>query len=180
VPKTLFHNDEGKHFTDITASSGTGDLHPAHGIAFADFENNGQQDIAVTMGGAAVSNWHAMRLYRNPGNHNSWITLKLVGVKTNCSAIGARVKVTVANKGAGTRSIYRTVGSFSSFASGPLRLEIGLGKEARILAIEVEWPTSKTRQIFKNVAPDQFLEITEFNPVYKKLNYPSFRLKGVE
>lgn len=178
VPKTLFRNDEGKHFTDITASSGTGDLHQAHGIAFADFENNGQQDLAVTMGGAAASNWHALRLFRNPGNSNNWITLKLVGVKTNHSAIGARVKVTVSNKGAGPRSIYRTVGSFSSFSSGPLRLEIGLGKDARILAIDVDWPTSKTHQAFKNVGTNQFIEITELNSNYKKLNYPSFRLRG--
>ncbi len=178
VPKTLFRNDEGKHFTDITTSSGTGDLHQAHGIAFADFENNGQQDLAVTMGGAAVSNWHALRLFRNPGNRNNWITLKLVGVKTNRSAIGARVKVTVSNKGTGTRSIYRTVGSFSSFSSGPLRLEIGLGRDARILAVDVDWPTSKTHQTFKNVGTNQFIEITELNPSYKKLDYPSFQLKG--
>jgi tetratricopeptide (TPR) repeat protein len=178
VPKALLRNDEGKHFTDITASSGTGDLHPAHGIAFADFTNNGQQDIAVTMGGAAVSNWHAMRLFRNPGNRNNWITLKLVGVKTNRSAIGTRVKVTVSNKGHGTRSIYRTVGSFSSFASGPLRLEIGLGKDAEILSVEVDWPTSKTHQVFKNIGVDQFLQITEFATHYKKLDYKPFALKG--
>lgn len=178
VPKSLLRNDEGKHFTDITASSGTGDLHPAHGIAFADFSNNGQQDLAVTMGGAAVSNWHAMRLFRNPGNRNDWITLKLVGVKTNRSAIGARVKVTISNKGQGTRSIYRTVGSFSSFSSGPLRLEIGLGKYAKILSIEVDWPTSKSHQVFRNVGVNQFLQITEFDPNYKKLDYQPFTLKG--
>ncbi|MGC2163062.1 MAG: FG-GAP-like repeat-containing protein [Silvibacterium sp.] len=180
VPKTLLRNDEGKHFTDITTSSGTGDLHPAHGIVFADFANNGQQDIAMAVGGAAVSNWHAMRLFRNPGHSNDWITLKLVGVKTNRSAIGARVKVTVSDKGAAPRSIYRTVGSFSSFASGPLRLEIGLGKDAKILSIDVYWPTSRTHQIFKDVGVDQFLEITESKPVYKKLDYQPFRLKGVE
>jgi hypothetical protein len=178
VPKTLLRNDEGKTFTDITTSSGTGDLHQAHGIAFADLENNGQEDIVVSMGGAAVSNWHALRLFRNPGNKNDWITLKLVGTKTNRAAIGARIKVTVENKGAGIRSIYRSVNSGGSFGSSPLEQHIGLGKSAKILEIDVDWPTSKTHQSFKNVAANQFLQITEMAPTYVKLPRQDFRLAG--
>jgi hypothetical protein len=178
IPKTLLRNDEGKSFTDITTSSGTGDLHQAHGIAFADLENNGQEDIVVTMGGAAVSNWHALRLFRNPGNKNDWITLKLVGTKTNRAAIGARIKVTIENKGAGVRSIYRTVNSGGSFGSSPLEQHIGLGKSAKILDIDVDWPSSKTHQSFKNVAPNQFLEITEMAPNYVKLQRQEFHLAG--
>src|SRR5208283_5145447 len=52
VPKVLLRNHDGKYFVDITASSGTGDLHRGHGIAFADLDNRGYEDILDVIGGA--------------------------------------------------------------------------------------------------------------------------------
>jgi hypothetical protein len=98
VPKVLLRNVAGKSFTDITESSGTGEIHKAHGIAFADLEGRGQKEILVSMGGAALADAHSIRLFRNPGNDNKWIALKLIGVKTNRAALGARIKVTVEDK----------------------------------------------------------------------------------
>ncbi len=147
-------------------------------MAFADIERNGNEDLLAEIGGAVPGDSHAFRLFQNPGNGNDWISLKLVGVKSNRSAIGARIKVTVENEGTGTRSIYRTVGSGGSFGASPLEQHIGLGKTARILKIEVWWPTSNTRQNFSNVAKDQFLEIKEFAASYTKLERKSFRLGG--
>jgi hypothetical protein len=180
APKTLLRNDEGTGFTDITTSSGTGDLHKAHGIAFADLENSGQEDIAVTMGGAALSDWHPIRLFRNPGNDNNWITVKLVGVKTNRAAIGARIKVTVENQGSSVRSIYRTINSGGSFGSSPLEQHIGLGKSAKILDLEVWWPVSQTTQDFKDVSTNQFIEVQELAPTYAKLDRKQYRLGGTQ
>jgi hypothetical protein len=45
--------------------------------------------------GAVPGDAHAFRLFQNPGNGNDWINIKLVGVKSNRSVIGARIKVTV-------------------------------------------------------------------------------------
>jgi len=45
---------------------------------------------------------------------------------------------------------------------------IGIGKATRITSIEVTWPASRTRQEFKNVLPNQFIEIKEFDTVYEK------------
>jgi len=45
----LLRNNEGKSFVDITASSGTGELHKGHGVAFADLGNNGREDILVSI-----------------------------------------------------------------------------------------------------------------------------------
>jgi hypothetical protein len=120
------------------------------------------------------------RLFENPGHGNDWITLKLVGVKTNRPAIGARIKVTVENKGEGTRSIYRTVTSGGSFGSSPLQQHIGLGKDARIVDLEIWWPTSNTRQHFANVDKNQFLEIKEFAQEYAKLERKPYRLGGAK
>jgi ASPIC and UnbV len=128
------------------------------------------------IGGAAPGDAHAFRLFENPGNANDWINLKLVGVKSNRSAIGARIKLTVENEGKGTRSTYRTVGSGGSFGASPLEQHIGLGKSARILNVEVWWPASNTRQNFANMPKGKFIEIKELAPNYIVLERKSFRL----
>lgn len=176
MPNVLLHNKEGLFFTDVTTASGTGELHKGHGVAFADLGRSGNEDLLEEIGGAVPGDAHAFRLFENPGNGNDWINLKLVGVKSNRSAIGARIQVTVENGGKGTRSIYRTVGSGGSFGASPLEQHIGLGKSARILNLEIWWPATNTRQDFSNVAKDQFLEIKEFAANYTKLERKPFRL----
>jgi tetratricopeptide (TPR) repeat protein len=179
-PNVLLHNKDGKFFTDVTASSGTGELHKGHAVAFADIDNDGDEDLLTEIGGAVPGDSHAFRLFENPGNGNDWISLHLVGVKTNRAAIGARIKVTVQNEGKAARSIYRTVGSGGSFGASPLTQHIGLGKSARITNLEISWPTSNSKQNFSNVAVDQFLEIKEFAKDYSKLERHPFHLGGAE
>jgi hypothetical protein len=172
----LLRNNEGKSFLDITASSGTGELHKGHGVAFADLGNNGREDILVSIGGATPGDAHAFRVFQNPGNGNDWITVKLVGVRTNRSAIGARIHLTVENEGKPPRFIFRTVGSGGSFGASPLQQHIGLGKSAKISDLEIWWPASNTKQKFLNVGINQFIEIKEFAKDYIKLQRRSFRL----
>jgi tetratricopeptide (TPR) repeat protein len=180
IPKMLLRNNEGKSFVDITASSGTGDLHKGHGVAFADLGNRGSEDILVSIGGATPGDAHAFRVFENPGNKNDWLSIKLVGVKTNRSAIGARIKVSVENEGHVARSIYRTVGSGGPFGASPLQQHIGLGKSAKITNIEVWWPASNTRQNFSGVKVNQFIEVKEFAKNYTKLEREPFRLDGAK
>ena len=174
VPKMLLRNNQGKSFVDITASSGTGELHKGHGVAFADLGNNGREDILVSIGGATPGDAHAFRVFQNPGNGNDWITVKLVGVRTNRSAIGARIHLTVENEGKPPRFIYRTVGSGGSFGASPLQQHIGLGKSAKITELEIWWPASNTKQNFLTVGTNQFIEIKEFAKDYTKLERRSF------
>ena len=182
IPHVMLRNHDGKYFADVTAASGTGDLHKGHAVAFADIERDGYEDILTMIGGAVPGDAHVFRFFQNPGNGNDWINLKLVGAKTNRAAIGARIKLTVENQGPGQnktqRSIYRTVGSGGSFGASPLEQHIGLGKSARIINIEVWWPTSNTRQNFANVQKDQFLEIKEFAGNYTRLDRKPFRIGG--
>jgi hypothetical protein len=177
LPNVMLHNKEGKFFTDVTATTGTGELHKGHGVAFADIDRDGDEDLLTEIGGAVPGDAHAFRLFENPGNGNDWINLKLIGVKSNRSAIGARIKVTVEN-GAIRRSVYRTVGSGGSFGASPLEQHIGLGKSARILDLEIWWPSSNTRQHFANVTSNQFLEIKEFETTYKRLERKAVHLGG--
>jgi hypothetical protein len=117
-------------------------------------------------------------VFENPGNGNDWLNLKLVGSKSNRAAVGARIKVTVENEDKIPRSIYRTVGSGGSFGASPLEQHIGLGKSARILNLEIWWPTSNTRQNFTQVPKKQFLQINEFEPKYIELERKEVKLGG--
>jgi tetratricopeptide (TPR) repeat protein len=178
VPNVLLRNHDGKFFADVTASSGTGELHKTHGISFADVSNSGNEDLLVQVGGATPGDSHAFRLFKNPGKGNDWINLHLVGVKSNRAAIGARIKITVEN-GKSQRTIYRTVGSGGSFGASPLAQHIGLGKAARIVDLEIWWPTSNTRQNFSQADKNQFLEIKEFAKDYTRLERHPLRSSGV-
>jgi tetratricopeptide (TPR) repeat protein len=176
VPNVLFRNHEGKYFTEITASSGTGSLEKGHGVSFADINNDGIVEILVRMGGVTPADRASMLVFKNPGNDNNWIKVRLVGVKTNRSALHARIKVTVATPDHGRRFIHRHVCSGGSFGSSPLEQHIGLGKAKQIEAIEIWWPTSKTRQIFRNIRVNQSIEIKEFANAYTVRQRRSFPL----
>jgi hypothetical protein len=181
VPNVLFRNHDGKYFVDITGSSGTGHLQKGHGIAFGDINNDGDEDIFLEVGGGVPGDKYYNALFKNPGHpKNHWITLRLVGVKTNRAAIGARIKLTLQTEGESPRVIYRSVTSGGSFGASPLQQHIGLGIATRIRSLEVWWPTSNTRQVFHDLSPEQFLEIKEFEKDYVRLNRQRFSLGGMQ
>ena len=160
LPKRMFRNDHGRSFQDVTTSGGFGNLQKGHGIAFADIENNGREDVFEELGGAYPGDKFVPTLYQNPGHGNHWVTLLLEGVRTNRAAYGARIKVTIEENGH-QRSIYRAVGSVSSFGGNPLRQHIGLGQASSIREIEIWWPVSGVRQHFRNVPMDRAFHIRE-------------------
>lgn len=172
VPNRMYKNLGGKDFADVTTSAKVGNLQKGHAISFADLNNNGDQDIYAEMGGAYFGDAYFSSFFLNPGqSDNNWICMKLVGTKSNKAAIGAKVKVKFREKGV-ERSVYRDVNSGGSFGASPLRREIGIGKATVIDEITVTWPASRTVQVFKNVKPNQFIQITEgqesFQPVALK------------
>jgi hypothetical protein len=169
VPNRMFKNVAGKRFAEITGSSRTGHLQKGHGVACGDWARDGHVDLFVEMGGATKGDKYHNVLFRNPGQGNNWLTVKLVGKKTNRAAIGARIKVvTDADK---PLTVYRHVSSGSSFGANPLQQTIGLAKARRVATLEVYWPTSRTTQVFHDVAVDRAIEITEFAKEYRELGW---------
>ncbi|MBC7855495.1 MAG: VCBS repeat-containing protein, partial [Pirellulaceae bacterium] len=124
IPNRMFKNVGGKRFADITASSGTGNLQKGHGVACGDWDRDGNIDIFIEMGGAVNGDKYHNILFQNPGSKNHWLTVKLIGEKTNRAAIGARIKVVTA--GEDPLTVHRTVSSGSSFGANPLQQTIGL------------------------------------------------------
>ncbi|MCK6500108.1 MAG: CRTAC1 family protein, partial [Nitrospira sp.] len=147
-------------FQDITAAAGMGHLQKGHGVAFADFDNDGDQDVYLVVGGALPSDHYPNALFRNPGHGNHWLTLRLEGVRSNRAAFGARIRVDLETE-AGLRSIHRTVGTGGSFGASPFRQEIGLGRARAIRGVEIHWPASGTVQRLDRLDMDRAYWIRE-------------------
>jgi hypothetical protein len=169
VPNRMFKNVAGRRFAEITASSGTGNLQKGHGVSFGDWDRDGDLDIFIEMGGAVPGDRYHNILFQNPGQGNHWLTVKLVGKKTNRAAIGARIKAVTA--GEHPLTVHRHVSSGGSWGANPLEQHIGLGKADKVARLEIHWPTSKTTQVFRDIAANQAIEVTEFAPDYRKLDW---------
>ncbi|MFT4547079.1 MAG: hypothetical protein ACI9UA_003406 [Pseudoalteromonas tetraodonis] len=160
MPNLMYLNKGGKQFVDITKASGFGHLQKGHAVTFADLDNDGDQDVFEQMGGGYPGDPYYDALFENPGHNNHWVTLKLIGKKSNRSAIGARIRIDLVEAGQ-QRSVFKWVSSGGSFGANPLRQNIGLGRASKIEQLEVYWPTSDTTQRWSEVPFDTVIKITE-------------------
>jgi hypothetical protein len=151
----LYQNIGGGKFKDVSAESGPAFRikHVGRGAAVADFDNDGDLDIVIAdCGGQAL-------LYRNDGgNRNHWLAIKARGRESNRFGLGSKVRVT-----AGGVTQYREINPSGSYLStSDMRLYIGLGKEAVVQRLEIEWPLGK-KQVLENVPAGQILNLDEAN-----------------
>ncbi len=173
IPNFMFRNVGGERFSDVTVAGGFGHIVDSNAVAFADFDNDGDQDIFQQMGGQIPGDDFPNALYDNPGAGRSWISLQLRGTSSNRFALGARVRVDFVDAGS-SRSVFRQVGNGSSYGGNPLRLHIGLGDAERVERIEVYWPTSDTTQVFEALEVNRRFRIIEAHPIPQELA-PSIR-----
>ena len=175
MPNLLYRNLRGERFADVTMSSGLGHLQKGHSVAFADLDNDGDQDIFEQMGGAYPGDKYFDVLYENPGFGNHWIAIQLTGVTSNRSAIGARIRVDMVEDSK-PRTIYKYVNSGGTFGANPLRQSIGLGKAEKIQQLEVFWPTTGKTQSLKEVPMDSFIRIVEGQKGFTTLSVRKLKL----
>ena len=150
--KLLFRNDRG-HFKEVGRLAGPGFAieKVSRGLSAADIDNDGDLDLLVTSNGAAAD------LLRNDtGRENSALLVRLIGTRSNRSAIGARVRLT-----AGGPTQMREVKAGSSYLSqNDLRVHFGLARATEISQLEVRWPSGSTEMV-RNLAINQTVTITE-------------------
>jgi len=149
----LLHNEQGKKFSDVSAMSGDvfHQQWAARGLATGDINNDGRLDVVVTSNDGPA--WVLLN-QTEPFNH--WITLNLVGTKSNRDGIGAQVKISTANG-----DQFATVTTSSSYqSSSDKRVHFGLGTADSIREIEIRWP-SGIRQLIEDAKADRILKITE-------------------
>src|SRR5216683_22711 len=149
----LLAKNTGKGFVDVSAEAGGIFQHAwvGRGLAIGDIDNDGRLDAVVTSNDGAL-----YVLHNSTQTQNHWLTLELVGHKSNRDAIGAEVKLLTA-KGSQMATV-TTAGSYLS--SSDKRVHFGLGQETVAGTIEIHWP-SGIRQTIKNVSADQILQVDE-------------------
>jgi len=152
TPRVIFRNLGGGHFEELIELAGTGIVaeHCSRGCAFGDFDNDGDLDILV------INLNEPPSLLRNDvSGSNHWLKVKLIGVKSNRSAIGARVTARY-----GGRIQAQEVLSQASFYSvNDFRLHFGLGS-AETADLEIRWPNGDKEAVPK-VPADRLVVIRE-------------------
>jgi hypothetical protein len=152
TPRVLFRNLGKGQFEELIGEAGPGieAAHSSRGCAFGDFDNDGDVDILI------VNQNEPPSLLRNDvTGKNHWIKVKLKGVKSNRSAIGARVTARY-----GDKVQAQEVLSQSSYLSvNDSRLHFGLG-EAQSVDLEIRWPLGQVEKL-KAVPADHLIHVTE-------------------
>ena len=149
----LYRNLGNGKFADVSESAGPGILerHSSRGAAFADYDNDGAVEAVVNNQNETPS---LLRQAAKPSGN--WILLRLVGVRSNRSAIGARVRLS-----AGGRTQTGEVrGGGSYLSQNDLRLHFGLGRATLVDRIDILWP-SGLRQVATSVPVNRVIEIRE-------------------
>ncbi len=149
----LLARNTGKGFVDASGDAGPVFQEPwvGRGLAIGDIDNDGRMDAVVTTNDGPL---HI--LHNDTTSPNHWLTLKLVGHKSNRDAIGALVKI-VTTQGVQFATV-TTAGSYLS--SSDKRIHFGMGLDIAAKSIEIHWP-SGTRQVLENVRADQILQVDE-------------------
>ena len=155
-PNRVLRNAGGR-FEDVSAQAGSDFATPRvhRGAAFADFDNDGRIDTAVTSINGPVELW----MNRSPMQH--WLQLKLKGTRSNASALGAKVIC----KSASRTQVTFVANSVGYGCSSDLRVHFGLGED-RSASIEIHWPSGIFQEV-KNISCDQRIEVQETLPAQR-------------
>jgi hypothetical protein len=161
--RVVYRNLGDGTFEEVSDRCGPAVLerHASRGCAFGDFDNDGNIDILIMNSGEPPS---LLRNSNHSGNH--WLSVKLLGTRSNRSAIGARVTVMAG----GQRQIREVMSGSSYLSQSDLRQHFGLGAAAKVDQIEVRWPGGLLERA-GSVEADQFLTLQEGHGITKTQRY---------
>jgi hypothetical protein len=158
TPRVVFRNLGNGRFEELIEAAGPGisTPHCSRGCAFGDFDNDGDVDVLV------INLNEPPSLLRNDvSGDNRWLKVKLIGVESNRSAIGARITA----KYAGKIQTQEVLSQSSFYSASDLRVHFGLGK-AESADLEIRWPKG-TKELIPNVAANHLVVIREGSGIVK-------------
>jgi hypothetical protein len=153
-PRILFRNLGNGKFEELTGTGQGGPAltqnHASRGAAFGDFDNDGDIDVLILNLNEPPS------LLRNDvAGKNHWIKIKLIGTKSNRSAIGAQIVARYAGK----MQVQEVLSQASFYSANDLRLHFGLGAADKV-DLEIRWPNGAVEKI-PGAPVDRFLTVKE-------------------
>jgi enediyne biosynthesis protein E4 len=167
--KVLYRNLQNGRFTDVSDGAGAAVIQPspARGCAFGDYDNDGDIDILINPVNAVPE-----LLRCDSSNQNNWVTIKTIGVKSNRSGIGARIRC-VTEDGIQIDEV-RSGGSY--YSQNDLRVHFGLGKRDKIKSLEIRWPSGQIETL-GDVAVNQFITVKEGSGLVRSLPVSKIKTK---
>jgi hypothetical protein len=132
--KVLYQNQRDGSFKDVAEKVGGPLVEPtaSRGCAFGDFDNDGDVDVVIN----PVNDFPVL-LRTDSATNNNWISIKLIGVKSNRDGVGARIRVVTDGK----TQIDEVRSGGSYYSQNDLRVHFGLGKATKAQTIEARWPS---------------------------------------
>jgi enediyne biosynthesis protein E4 len=151
-PRILFRNLRNGKFEELLDQAGPGvaAAHASRGCAFGDFDNDGDVDILI-----ANLNEPPSLLRNDVSGNGHWLKVKLIGTKSNRSAIGARVTAHFGGK----QQAQEVLSQASFYSANDLRLHFGLGAVDKV-ELDIRWPNGGNERI-SNVSADRLVVVRE-------------------
>lgn len=136
----LYLNDGRGRFQHISSAAGPyfQERHVGRGLACADYDNDGNMDLAMNNSGEP-----AVLLHNESKTPYHWIRLGLQGTESNRDAVGARVTIQVGDR----RLVRHRKGGGSYLSSSDPRLLVGVGAARKVDQVEVRWPSGRVQRV---------------------------------
>jgi hypothetical protein len=152
-PLLMYRNLGKGQFAKVSESLGPDFMRPivGRGLATADFDNDGDLDIAINVRGD-----YPELLRNDGGNANHFLEVLLIGTKSNRDGIGASLKLTAE----GFVHVEQAKGGMSYMSANDPRIFFGLGKRSKIESLEITWPSGQVERL-TNVPIDQIIAVKE-------------------
>jgi hypothetical protein len=161
-PRLIFRSLGNGKFEELSGMGGPAiqAMYSSRGCAFGDFDNDGDVDILIVNHNAPPS---LLRNDLSGGNHS--IQIRLTGVASNRSAIGARVTASYGGK----KQTQEVLSQASYLSCNDQRLHFGLGAAA-VADVEIRWPAGRV-EVLKGIAADQRIYVTEGKGITRREKY---------
>ena len=165
----LYKNLRDGRFDDVSLQGGSGITAPvaSRGCAFGDYDNDGDLDVVVN-----TVNDFPQLLRCDSATKNNWLKVRTVGVKSNRSGIGARLRcvTTVAGEQKPHSQIDEVRSGGSYISQNDLRIHFGIGKAEKVDLLEIRWPSGQIDTL-KDIKPNQLIYVKEGQGIDRTISF---------